>query len=227
MRLRLLGMLAVTVIFGGTARAQDPTTPPPAGETPPAPPPAAGGGGMMAGGGARGFGAVGQMVVSSDIEFAIVHSSQGNNSSTNILIQPALDYFIAPNISVGGMVGFGKGSFSSSTGGITIDSGDTTTIGFAVRGGYNLAINDMLSFWARISLGYNHTSFSVAGMDVSGYNVPLDIFAPLLWHPADHFFIGLGPVLSVELANSVEGNSQDKTTSFGVQSTVGGYWGGK
>jgi hypothetical protein len=43
---------------------------------------------------------------------------------------------------------------------------------------------------------------------------------------APHIFLGLGPVFGTELANGADGNDPPKTTRFGFQSVVGGYFGG-
>jgi hypothetical protein len=168
------------------------------------------------------FGLLSQIVISGDLQFDISRSSTGDSDSTTVLIQPALDYFVAPNFSVGGMLAFGSGSSSF----MGEEGADVTILGIGARGGFNLPLADAISLWPRLSLSYVNMSFSSGGSDASGYSIPLDIFAPVLWHPAAHFFIGVGPVFSTELVNKVEGESQDKTTSFGLQSTVGGYFGG-
>ncbi|HET6283280.1 MAG TPA: hypothetical protein VFH73_20150 [Polyangia bacterium] len=202
--------------LSGVAFAQvAPATPPV--ETAPA-------AGVVAAGGAdlaAGFGVLGQLVVSDDIALSFIHQSQGNASGWNINVQPALDFFIAPNISVGGAIAIVHGSSSQSG----VSGTDVTLIGIAARAGYALRLTEMLSLWARLSLGYAHTSFSLGSMSFSGYEIPLQIFAPILFHPVQHFFIGVGPIFSFQLANKVEGMSADKQTNIGLQSTIGGYWG--
>src|SRR5262252_4557329 len=59
-----------------------------------------------------GFGALGQIAVSADVRFDIVHLSQGGASRTTVMIRPALDYFLMPSFSVGGFVGFTQSSAS-------------------------------------------------------------------------------------------------------------------
>jgi hypothetical protein len=46
-------------------------------------------------------------------------------------------------------------------------------------------------------------------------------FAPLLFHPANHFFLGLGPSFALDLFGS---GSAPKATVFGLRSLVGGYF---
>jgi opacity protein-like surface antigen len=231
---RTLGITALllTPAFHA-AMAQEPAPaaiePPPA--TTPAPAAAAPGASMGAGTGA--FGSQGQIAISVDLPFmnegpqlAIVHesSSMGGGSSTKIGIQPSLDYFVAPHVSVGGQVGIGHGSTGLSVGGSSINQ---TVIGVEVRGGYELPLTDSVSLWPRLGIGYNHTSYSGGGgADSSGYDLDLLVSVPVLWHPASHFFIGAGPALTTQLVNKVEGMSQPKTTDIGLTALIGGYFGG-
>ena len=185
----------------------------------PPPPPAA------LTGPADGFGLPGQIAVSADLQLALIHSSAGSSSDTSFVIQPAGDYFVAPHISVGGLIGYGRGS-SSTTVGVASVGTTTTALVIGARGGYDLRLTPQISLWPTLTLGYVHLSTSVGNTDTSGYTVPLEIFAPFLFHVAPHIFLGLGPIFGAELANSVEGRSQSKTIRYGFQSVVGGYFGG-
>jgi hypothetical protein len=192
---------------GGAARAQD--SPPPALSGP-----------------ADGFGLPGQIAISADLQLELIHSSTGGTSGTTFVIQPAGDYFVAPHISVGGLVGYGRGSASIVVGPTSVDATVTALI-IGARGGYDLRLAPKISLWPTLTLAYEHRSTTrVGGADASGYSIPLEIFAPLLFHLAPHVFVGLGPIFGTELANSVEGMDQPKTTRFGFRSVVGGYFGG-
>ncbi|HVY40097.1 MAG TPA: hypothetical protein VHM31_19290 [Polyangia bacterium] len=231
---RTLGITALllTPAFH-TALAQEPA--PAATEPPPAttPAPAAAPAGSMMGAGTGAFGSLGQLVVSVDLpfmnegpQFAIVHesTSMGGSSSTDINIRPALDYFVAPHISVGGQVGIEHGSTGFSIAGSSVNQ---TIIGVEVRGGYELALTDTVSLWPRLGIGYNHNSYSGGGgTDSSGYDLDLLISVPVLWHPASHFFLGAGPAFTTQLVNKVEGNDVGKTTDIGITAVIGGYFGG-
>jgi hypothetical protein len=185
--------------------------------TPPAPAPAA-----------IGLGAVGQIAISDDLLVTISRSSQSipnstSSKTTSIQLQPALDYFVAPNLSIGGQLRLGVSSN---------DGGDATTIGLLPRIGYNIPIGPTASIWPRASLAYVHYSSSVSGggYSTSSYTVSFIAFVPVLFQPTTHFFIGGGPFLSTDLISKYEagGVSADsiKTTEFGLLSTVGGYFGG-
>lgn len=160
------------------------------------------------------FGSVGQLTLNADLQFSIIHqgsSGSATPSGTSVLIQPGADYFLMQNFSVGGLLSYAYNSAASI---------GTTTIGFQVRAGYNLKINDTFSFWPRLGIGYFHGSTSFAGMDSSAYDLPLQLFAPVLWNAVPHFFIGFGPTLTTDLAATDE-----KLTFVGVQLVVGGYFG--
>jgi hypothetical protein len=53
------------------------------------------------------------------------------------------------------------------------------------------------------------------------------LYAPFLYHLASHFFVGLGPLLSADLAasESAAGKSGDapKVVTYGLAFTVGGW----
>ncbi len=179
---------------------------------------------------ATGLGVVGQIVISDDLLLSATRSSQSfmgqSASSTNLLLQPALDIFLAPNLSIGGQLRLGVSSSNNN------GDASTTTIGLLPRIGYNIPIGPTASIWPRASLAYVHYSYDTTGgaYSTSSYTASFILFVPVLFQPAPHFFIGGGPYLSTDLISKYEsgGVSMDtaKTTSFGLLSTVGGYFGG-
>jgi hypothetical protein len=191
------------------------------------PPPTATTAAPAAGDIAAEFGQQGQIAISGDLQASFVHESNsppggGASTSSNVItIQPSLDYFVAPNVSVGGAIAITHGDFGTG-------NGSLTGIGILARGGYNLHLAPMLSLWPQIAIGYIHESIDPGGgiASQSGYVVPLRIFAPLLIHPVAHLFVGIGPVFSTELMSKVGGQDAGKTTDFGIASVVGGYFGG-
>ena len=207
---------------GAPPPAQGPEAPPPGappGYAPPpeaAPPPAAAASG--------GFGVVGQMTISDDLQLVAARHSESlggqSMSKTTVSLNPAVDYFVAQNFSVGGQLLIG---FESN------DAGDITTIGLTPRAGYNVPLSPVASLWPRAGIGYFHTSNSYSGtgiMGTSGYRVTLSAFVPVLFQPAPHFFIGGGPFLSTDLVSKFQQMDYTKVTDFGLQSTIGGYFGG-
>jgi hypothetical protein len=172
-----------------------------------------------------GLGTVGQLVVSDDMQIALMRQSlsQAGQSRdiTSIQLQPAVDYFVSPNLSIGGQV---RILFASAdNGGGT--SNDVTTLGLLPRIGYNVALSPAASIWPRVALGYVHTSTDNFGGTSSAYTVSLEVFVPLVFQPVPHFFLGGGPLVTTDLISKLDSNDGIKTTSIGLQSTIGGYFG--
>jgi hypothetical protein len=205
-----VGMLCATL---GTTRAFAQEPPPPT-----APPPVGGSLGV--------FGERGQFVVSSDLDFQLSRSSwsMGGGSSVLFAVQPSLDYFVSSNFSVGALVTF---AHQTNAADLAPVSSDKTTFGLGARAGYHIVLTNVLSLWPKLGLIFLHDSFD-AGMDgdFPANLVQLQLFAPFLWHPAPHFFIGAGPALATDLMSTFDGNDRSKLTSIGILSTIGGYWGG-
>ena len=201
---------SMTIVLGGPAVAQVTTAPPPpAVASPP-----------MTPGAAADFGRRGQIAISGEMKGSILHQSASMNggSYTTFEIQPSLDYFVSPNLSVGGLVGIRRESLGGG------DSLTTFTIG--PRVGYDIVLSGEVSLWVRAGLGYAHLSESLGQGDRSGYVIPFSLYAPLLWHPVTHLFLGAGPFLETDLVSRIEGESAPRTTDIGLSSTVGGYFGG-
>ncbi len=236
MKLRILATLALTTATLHSALAQEPAVEPapgtaaPAAPAPmPAPMPA------QATEAATAFGAVGQLVLSADLpfmhsgpQFAIVHESvsMGGGSATLVDIQPSIDYFVAPNFSVGALFGIEYGSLDDNN--AILPAGATVTV-ISVEGrvGYNVPLADGVSIWPRLGIGYQHQSVSTSGQpDTTSYIIPLSITVPVLWHPGGHFFVGAGPAFMTQLVSKTEGNDNAKTTDYGITALVGGTIGG-
>ena len=224
----LISTVMLTTALAGVARAQAPAGAPPAvpsDPVPASPPPVA----TTAAGGAEdvaaGFGMLGQIAISGELQASFTHESTsspggGGSSSINVVsFQPALDYFVAPNVSVGGALVITHGDSGSG-------SGSETAVGILARAGYNLHLAPIVSFWPQLAIGYLHDSFSGGGASGSGYSVPLQLFAPILVHVTTHLFVGIGPAFSTDLLSKVEGMDAGKITDIGISSVVGGYFGG-
>ncbi len=193
-------LLAASLVAARRAHAQDSmSTAPPSSEAPSssggfASPPAA----------SAGFGGTGVWVLSvgsanaaSDSVF--LHKTSGGDWELNL--HPALDYFLASNVSVGGVLGF------------DYESGGTTVLDFGGRAGFNANIGDHLGFWPTAGIFVRHQS----NPDHSSSNpASLGIFAPFLYHPFAHLFLGLGPSFNLGLN---EGNGKE----FGIDYVIGGW----
>lgn len=142
------------------------------------------------------LGGQGQVAVSSD--FSLGFSHQGDNSTLSLA--PAADYFFMPQVSLGGQVLFRYDSWSG---------GSRTTVGLAPRIGYNLPLTPMFSLFARAGFSFTHEGDS--------NHIGIFLSAPFLFHPAPHFFVGLGP----SLGGNITGGGGMRVA---LESTVGGYF---
>jgi hypothetical protein len=169
-------------------------------QTPTAPPPAAaasGGGGL-----GQGFGDQGQIAISGE---ANAFFSKTNHAGWTAAISPALDYFIVPSVSVGGSV--------------TALIGDNSHSGYGVtaRAGYNLNVTEQLGIWPIAGIGYAHESSGSGAASISGSATVAHFYVPVLFHIVPRVFVGIGPFYDLKVAG--DGNS-----SYGVRSTVGGWF---
>lgn len=177
---------------------------------------------IAGGAGAQPFANEGQIVVSSDFYVEISSTShnepgpQDPDSTTVFRLAPALDYFFVESFSIGGQLLYGSSS-----------DGDTTDLGIGPRVGYGVPFNSTVSFFPRLGFFYfSSSSDDGTGGTTDTHRFTLNLFAPFQFHPAEHFFIGIGPDFSKDLSAKRDGDDIGKDTRVGVKSVVGGYFGG-
>jgi hypothetical protein len=173
------------------------------------------------------FGNAGVFAFSSDINVGLVGHSQSvpNNtgdspSDWNLTLKPSLDYFVIQGLSVGGFVEYAHNYLSvpnQNAVGSTVTN--TNTFGIGARVGYNIPFVDAVSWWPMAGLGYSTT-----GGDNSYNSLTVSLFAPFLYHPVSHFFMGLGPVIATDLSANGANGPAAKTTTYGLQFTIGGWF---
>lgn len=167
------------------------------------------------------FGGEGQLAVSSDAGFSLSNTSisGADGSTTTLELRPAVDYFIADYISIGGFLGL---DYNSTPG------GSSTTFSIGPRVGYNIPLSDRLSLWPKVGLSFASTNQdqddvelpdggTVEADDESNTSLQLNLFAPFMFHPVEHFFIGIGPAFDLDLTGD------SKATTLAVRLTLGGW----
>jgi hypothetical protein len=194
LRLLILGGVAAGALTAlpGAARAQD-LAPPTAAASAPAATAAP----------ASSFGSGGAWVLSvqshaagnSTASFFLQKVSGGN---TTVTVQPALDYFIASGVSVGGVVGFTHSS--------------STTVNFGARAGFNQPLVDKVSFWPTAGVYGSYLN----GNGNSSTTAAVEVYAPFLYHPVQHFFVGVGPYLGYQFHGGT-------FTEYGLDLVIGGW----
>jgi hypothetical protein len=167
------------------------------------------------------FGLEGQLAISSDAGLSISNTSVDgiDGSSTTVLMRPAVDYFVIDNLSIGGFLGV---EHSSAPG------GKSTAFSVGPRVGYNIPLSERLSVWPKLGFSFASTSqeadevtlpggTTVDGDEETSTSVQLNLFAPVMFHPVQHFFIGFGPALDVDLSGD------SKATTIAARLTLGGW----
>jgi opacity protein-like surface antigen len=167
------------------------------------------------------FGEEGQKAISSDVGLSISNTTVSgvDGSSTVLVLRPALDVFVVDSVSVGGFVGV---EYASSPG------GSSQSVSVGPRVGYDFFLSNRLSFWPKVGFAVARTSQTddgatlpsgvvVGDADEDNTSVQLNLFAPIMFHPVPHFFLGLGPALDQDLTGDA------KATVVAVRLTIGGW----
>jgi hypothetical protein len=160
---------------------------------------------------AAGFGNPRQWAFSTDagLSFSRTTISGQDDATTTIIVQPALDYFVIKNLSVGGAIGLTYTKVGSENG---------TRFVLGPRVGYNFELSRLLSIWPKLGFSYAHTNQDSPTRDNDNANsLALNLFAPVMLHPAPHFFAGFGPFLDADLSGD------PRATSWGLKLTLGGW----
>jgi hypothetical protein len=226
MHKRIFFGLALGVFtMAGTASAQYPPAPPPPpagsyGYAPPMPRRAR-------------FGDQGALAITSDMNVAFVGQSTNIPGSTGdspsewtLTLRPSADYFVIQGLSVGGFVEYSHTNISTpNQNGPGSQQNSADTFGFGPRVGYNIPFTDAVSWWPLAGLSFSTTS---ASGNNSSNAWTIFLYAPFLYHPVSHFFLGLGPVLSTDVASNASQNGTSgpgpKVTTYGLQFTIGGWF---
>jgi hypothetical protein len=172
------------LVLPAVARAQAPAAP-------------GGGGGL-----GQGFGEAGQLVISGE---DFLGFAKENNAGWRMTIQPSVDYFVVPNISVGGVGAFivGNNSFREQL--------------IGLRAGFNVNVTENLGAWARVGVAYDHQTVPGTTPQRSISTTWLTAYVPITYHIVPHLFVGLGPYYNLKVGG-------DGNTGYGVSSLIGGWF---
>jgi len=179
-----LTVLGLVTALPGRASAQDP-------------PPAASSG-MPAGSLGQGFGEQGQVVISGE---SFTQFNKVNGQGWDFALQPAADYFIVPNVTIGGALGF------------AIGSDELRAFRVAGRAGFNFNFTEQLSIWGRAGISYGWSSV----LGNSSAETFANLFAPINYHIVPHVFVGVGPFYNAKI-------SGDSSNNYGFASVVAAWW---
>jgi hypothetical protein len=140
---------------------------------------------------------IGQSVsLISPIGFSYNRSNMGGENSQNksFWIDPSVDVFVAPHVSIGAAGGI---YYQRST---ADRAGASTTLAWAVRPrvGYAFRLADHFSFWPRLSVGYRHDQTDFETGATAGYHAftgALDL--SFVYRPVHPLFFRVGPEVRV------------------------------
>lgn len=163
------------------------------------------------------FGARAQVTISSDAGLSLSNTSTSgvDGTTTTLTLRPAVDYFVFNNVSVGGFLGL---DYASAAG------AHSTTFAIGPRLGYNLSFSGLFSFWPKLGVSFSSSSISGSALvapgssnGADGNHLALNLFAPVMCHPVQHFFLGFGPALDTDLTGSA------KQTIIAGRLAIGGW----
>ncbi|MBS2015408.1 MAG: hypothetical protein JST00_21145 [Deltaproteobacteria bacterium] len=170
------------------------------------------------------FGERHDVLLGSDISFSVGTSTLGTATTYDaIVVRPSVDYFVADHVSLG--LGAGFEHWKRTLGGGTFARGGSSVGGHVqARVGFQVSFSERASFYPRASL-------QIAGAEIvddttrrveTTLRVGIDL--PFIFHVAPHFYVGLGPTLSRDVARYFDGRSTDVlATSAGFSSMLGGW----
>jgi hypothetical protein len=211
------------------SRLPPPTTPTPAAtESRPAPP-------------RRQFGDANQLVFVQSIGASIENGGYSNSaaSSFTVAIQPSFHYFVSSEISLGAHLTLQHAAHTIPVeippyGVVNIEN-KTTSYGGGVDLGANAPLSELVSVWIRLQLSFmslhsttteppqgldsNPVTVIILGGGANGGLVHVGLYAPILIHPTEHFFLGIGPDLFFEKFSK----ASSWWSNLGLSSTIGGW----
>jgi hypothetical protein len=181
------------------------------------------------------FGSAGQYVLAGSFGSAYATTYEGTSTKqSNVVLTPSVDYFIVDHFSFGAAVSFSyfhiespAPSTTANTPPVTIQN-DLTSFYLSPRLGMNLALGDSFSFYPVTSLSFGTRHHDIRSPSdenkIDETVISFGLYAPLLFHAAEHVFLGFGPYVSHDLSRKDE-NSPDEIllTTVGASFIAGGW----
>jgi hypothetical protein len=212
-------------------KAADPEMPPgilppaPSSAAAPAPPPA--------------FGARGGIVIRASAGAAITSTGYASSeaSALRAVLAPGVDYFLLRNFSVGLTTNI---SYYRSRGYVadrSLVTTTSTTFAGGPRLGFNVPLGRLVSFYPTLALGiewFRRSERGAASTASNALGVPtttragpwLELSTPMLLHPSEHVFFGIGPYVFREFGRAGGGPEiGGGRTGYGMQVFAGIHWG--
>jgi hypothetical protein len=190
------------------------------------------------------FGQRGQIAIfgSSSIRLSSSTFDGSNTKLSSYTFSPGFDYFVARNIAIGLSLDAEYADEKDDGAGGGIVETQSTTLSAGARLGLNVPLRGRFSWYPRATVGLEWNKRNeqlpagsslvifggAAGPPSTTQLGPyVEIYAPLLLHPTDHFFFGFGPGLYHDFGSVSGGpNGGGQRTELSAALVIGGYWGG-
>jgi hypothetical protein len=154
------------------------------------------------------FGSQKQFVPFGTVSYS--HFSAGGNSADGLMLAPGVMYFPTTSLAIGLQPTYGYTSVSG------LGGASAHILGLEPLVGFGVPVAEHLAFFPRVGIDFSWV-FPSPGNSTN--QITMRGFAPVLYIPAPHFYVGFGPTFSVDLDSSFA-----KETSFGLASEIGGYF---
>jgi hypothetical protein len=188
----------------------------------------------------RVFGQKGEWVLGNELAASVSYTSYAGigSSGTGVNLYGGFDYFVTNGFSIGGGLWTSVGTTTG------IDAVSGSQVAASVRGaglfarlGLNVPMASWISWYPRFAMAFGMRNDEETSGEYqnspSETVVSVTGFAPLLVHPAQHFFVGFGPSISHDLSHAVSYvdyaninggiQIQNQATTIGVGLVVGGW----
>jgi hypothetical protein len=172
------------------------------------------------------FGERGELAISGDTQLSLAHSwlslpggmvPQGSET-TQLRVAPSANYFVLHGLSVGARVTYVYyyDGFAGMPGFNDLSMGPSI--------GYNVPLGEHFSFWPDVYVTWGG---AWGGAGTPEQTLSIGGSAPLLYHPAAHFFLGLGPSFAstvvARFSTSQGPVDSARPSEVGVAATLGGW----
>lgn len=185
------------------------------------------------------FGSPGEVLLTSGLEIGFRWTSFDESPATfrSAVFSPGIDVFVVRDLSVGLDVDLRVSENTGYAADGSLNETKFTSVGAGPRVGFNVRLGPLLSFYPRLTFGYRSIHRNDhAAEDRPGPVQPPDtsstsgaawlaLFTPLLFHPAPHFFLGLGPSFYREVGKT-GATAIGEGTTVAAQTVIGVWWGG-
>jgi hypothetical protein len=189
------------------------------------------------------FGDAGQFALLAGSTIGLSREWLGNDGGDTFAVtfDPSLEYFVVKNVSVGAEIDLAYSNIHSNGTDVSSHT-ETTQLGAGLHLGVNIPLGRWFSLYPLFKVGLRHTEVkqtvdfnraSFTGfVEVPG---PIDTIQfgpwvsgqiPVLYHPIDHFFVGVGPTVLHDFSHlKVNGQTNgQELTALGAKFVLGGYF---